>query len=689
MGLKDLEINSVYRSYGEDSISDMINPVLAQAIYYKRSVGFFSASSLKITSEGINELIKNRKNSHLSIKESFIQFITSPYISLEDKNAILAGYKKREEVIRESFIQEFESALNELNDENLFLLSDLISAGIVDIKIAKTKGLGDYHDKFAILEDSDGNIVAFNGSSNESINGLKENYERIFVFRSWEEYNNEYINDNINEFTSLWEGTNEFNEVYSFPEAVKNSIVKINEKRKCTKKTLLNPYPYQMDAMDAWIKNGYKGFFVMATGTGKTLTSLFSLRKLLDKEQSLFTVIAVPYKHLVAQWAEDVVKIFPEIELRKVSSEFSGWDSKLKNFLMLNSRESTPKSIIIITTIKSFYSDKFANAFKYNRMKTCLIVDEAHNFLNKIYEAKFFIDYDYKIGLSATPVFGLDSNKTYDLLNFFGGEVYSLPIEKAIGKYLVDYIYHPIFVNATEEDEKRFNYYTRRMMAATKDGQIINEEEYTKAFRARLRTISMADNKINKLDDIINQIKADDHFIVYCSDGKVGNDEYEAIRHLNFVAQKLIEKGYDPSQFTAAENMDTRMRLIDAFNKGDIHTLVAIKCLDEGVNVPSIRKALILSSNNNYREFVQRRGRILRKYKGKECADIYDVIVLPSLNGIDIAKIEFRRFHEYMKVAKNKDQLNLLLNKYLNEYDFKLEDILYDNDYLVGGDLDD
>lgn len=676
MSLKDLKINSVYRSYGEDTISDMINPALSKAVYYKRSVGFFSSSSLKITASGINQLVNNNGK---------IQFIASPHLSDSDKKAIELGYKIKEDIIQSRFIEEFEKTIMDLEDSYLSMLAELIAAGIMEIKIVKTRGLGDYHDKFAILEDSMGNIISFNGSSNESQNGLCDNYERIFVFKSWETSNLEFVNDDISEFNELWSGTNKFNETYSFTEAIEKSIIKVRENRGKIK-AVLQPYDYQQEAIKAWENNGYNGFYVMATGTGKTLTALFGLQRLMETGP-LFTVIIVPYRHLIAQWEEDVKKIFPDTTIIEVSSDFPGWDNKMKNFLMFNNSKETKKSVIVISTIISFYSEKFNSASRYNKMDNCLIVDEAHNFINKIYDNKYFINYNYKLGLSATPVFGANTKKTDDLLEFFGGEVYSLPIEKAIGKYLVNYEYYPIFINSTDADERNFKYQTQRMMASIKNGVIVDEEEYSKAYRARLRCISMAENKIINLENIIKQIDAHDHFIVYCSDGR-GDDDAET-RHLNIVIRKLINLGYDPSQFTAKEDMHTRMNLIDAFNKGDIHTLAAIRCLDEGINIPSITKALILSSNNNYREFVQRRGRILRKYKDKKIAYIYDVIVLPTHDCIDIAKIELKRFNEYAKVALNKEKLELILNKYLNLYGLSYSDILFENEYITGGDLDD
>lgn len=173
----------------------------------------------------------------------------------------------------------------------------------------------------------------------------------------------------------------------------------------------------------------------------------------------------------------------------------------------------------------------------------------------------------------------------------------------------------------------------------------------------------------------------------------------EEVRHLEYILQLLNrnqlskKRSVKASKFTAAEDVKTRMRLIELFNSGSIDYLVAIKCLDEGINIPSIKSALILSSNDNYREFVQRRGRILRLFRDsngfeKKFANIYDVIVLPSTQCVAIAEIEFRRFYEYAKLALNKDYLLNLLDEYLCQYGLDREDIQFKNEYLNGGDLD-
>ena len=340
----------------------------------------------------------------------------------------------------------------------------------------------------------------------------------------------------------------------------------------------------------------------------------------------------------------------------------------------------------------------------YNKIKfeKLLIVDEAHNFDNKITD-ELSEKYKYKLGLSATPVFGSDEDKTKRLLDWFGGQVVDLPIEKALGKYLVNYEYHPIFVNATEEDEKKFNKATTLMLSAIDPIRqiIIDEEKFTLGYRGRLRAISMAEEKHTRIAEIFSHIEDTDHTIIYCSDGKMyyenskKSNEIEEIRHLEFIL-KLINNSClasigsgKASKFTATEKIDERMQLIDSFNKGYIEYLVAIRCLDEGINIPSIRSALILSSNDNYREFVQRRGRILRLYPNKEIAHIYDVIVLPSFQNRAFAEIELRRYYEYSRLALHNEPLFDKLNEYLAYYGLSHEDIKFKNEYVYGGDLDD
>ncbi len=688
MNFKDLDINISYKSVGEDSFSDIINPLLSCSKVYKRSVGFFSSSALNFIGDGILTMAKNGGHIYLA---------TSPKLSEEDVLAIQQGYDARE-IVKNQFVKEVKNTLLELSDDNAKILYLLIKEDIIDIKIVLKQG-GIYHDKLAILEDFSGNVIACVGSNNESANGYNSNYEKIRVYKSWLDYDGR-IHDETSEFNSIWNNENEDLQVFDFMDAFKSELI---EKVEHTgiysrKKIKYKMRPYQEEAKTNWNNNNHTGFFVMATGTGKTITSLYTIKDIITQE-NVFTVIAVPYKHLVSQWEEDAKEFFPDAHIVCVHGEVK--DAETKIYASYLSSKESYKPIIVITTIKSFFLEKYLKLYDKIEYKKLLIVDEAHNFYNNISD-ELSSKYVYKLGLSATPVFGNDEDKTKILLNWFGGKVIDFPIEKAIGKYLVNYEYHPMFVYATEDDESKFAKYTQMMLSAfdPKTNTIIDEEKFTIGYRGRLKAISMAEEKLTNLPKIFNEIEDKDHTIIYCSDGKVSTEK-EEIRHLEHVLS-LINNSILPlgptvkaSKFTASEDINTRLQLIDNFNKGKINYLVAIRCLDEGINIPSIKSALILSSNDNYREFVQRRGRILRLYidpdthKEKQKADIYDVIVLPSTENKSFIEIELRRYYEYSRLALNSSDLNEKLEKLLISYNLTKKDILFNNEFTYGGDLDD
>ena len=252
-----------------------------------------------------------------------------------------------------------------------------------------------------------------------------------------------------------------------------------------------------------------------------------------------------------------------------------------------------------------------------------------------------------------------------------------MPIEEAMNRqYLVQYNYFPIFVHATQDEEDRYDDISKKMASCFRNGVCIDPELLAKLSRARLRIISMAEEKLENIEEILDQVKEKDHFVIYCGDGRLFNDNNEEVRHIRFVKSVLDSRGKKACQFTATENMDKRMDLVDGFNKGEFDSLVAIRCLDEGINIPSIKGALILSSNDDYREFVQRRGRILRLYDGKQYANIYDVIVLPSVSCTSWATIELRRFYEYARLSINRKVNLASLDMLLGDYGIKLDNIL-------------
>lgn len=671
MNYKDIDIKRSYISCGEDGIADaLIVPALKCTNHYYRSVGYFSSGVFDTIMDGIPTFVRNGGD---------IKMIASPKLNNEDIEAINLGYEEKERIIGNAFSREFLEEVENFDDSRLALLAELIARGILDIKIAVTNTLGDYHDKLGILEDFEGNKVAFYGSANSSKNGYRDNYDKIRVVKSWIDGQKDSVDDEVEEFDSLWNGTNKFVEVYEYKESARKHLLQVMERRSTSKKqgnTGIKLRDYQEEAIKAWVNNDYHGFYVMATGTGKTWTAIYSAKRLLE-EHSATVVICAPYKHLVKQWSEDVRKAFPDAVLIMVSSENPSWDQKISQAI-INKRYNKDVQIIIISTIVSFNLERFTNVINKDSSDKLLIVDEAHRFTKRNEDLK--CDYKYMLGLSATPYSGRSAASGKELMKYFGGQVFDLPIETALDKkFLVPYYYKPIFVYATEEEEERFRKQSRIIASYFRNGKCIDPESLAKTLRNRLRIISMAQAKIDGIGDFVNQIEEKDHVVVYCGDGRLYDDTGEEIRHIRQVKRVLNDMDYKASQFTAQENMTERMELVDAFNKGEISALAAIRCLDEGINIPSIRSALILSSNDDYREFVQRRGRILRLYNDKESAVIYDVVVLPSDDMTEWAKIELRRYREYAKLSINYDETMDELDSLLIQYGLSEEDVdVYD-----------
>lgn len=667
MTYKQLDIAHSYISQGDNNIADsFLVPVLKCTKEYKRSVGFFSSGVFDTILDGIIALVRNGGK---------IKLIASPKLSEADAEAISLGYEQRKKYIEDSFSKDFIEEVSKLSDKHLQILCDLIRKEILDIKIAITDGCGIYHDKLGILKDIEGNIIAFYGSSNSSYSGYRCNYERIRVSKNWEPGFEEIVADEEKEFDRLWDNTNEYVEVYEFTKTAEQNLIEVIEYRKNNSEpqAKITLRDYQEKAIESWVANGYHGFYVMATGTGKTWTAIYSAKKLVESHPCLITICA-PYKHLVKQWSEDVESAFPKARIVLVSSENPGWEKQIANEI-IRGKYNEDSQLIIISTIASFKMKRFADAISKYDGKKLLIVDEAHRFTVRP------DSFDYMLGLSATPFSGNSAEKGNELMHYFGGQVFSLPIEDALDRgFLVPYYYYPIYVYATDEEEERFNKYSKIILSCFRNGKCIDPDLLVKTLRNRLRVISMADEKLSKIDDIINRVDEKDHVVVYCGDGKLfDNNSGEELRHIQSVKRVLTAHDYKASQFTAQEDMQDRMELVDSFNKGEISALAAIRCLDEGINIPSIKSALILSSNDDYREFVQRRGRILRNYAGKKSAKIYDVIVLPKSNSEQWAKIELRRFHEYAKLSQNWKDLEAELTDMLIQYGLSIEDVdVYD-----------
>lgn len=687
--LPDYDVKTEYRSLIDNVVQDFYVPLLQDAVSYKRAVGFFSSTALVEISKGIAAMAKNGGK---------IQIVASPYLSEEDVDAIKKGYADRDAIIEGALRRQLSDEYTDYYSlERLNLLANLIANGVLDIRIAYTEGkngLGMYHEKMGLIEDSEGNVVAFSGSMNESSTAMAINYETIDVYRNWVD-DNEYERAlaKQNAFYAIWNNCEPSIEVLEFPQ-INQALIDKYKKKPANYNIDSEEFPadscviesasanhsgpripksvklhdYQQQAISAWVAQDYRGIFDMATGTGKTYTGLGAIAKLShDLNGNLAVVIVCPYQHLVEQWVEDLEKfnIFPIIG--HSASKQKDWYNKLSNAIRYF-KLGIPgrKFFCFISTNATFASSKVQKLIQKMSGNTLFVADEAHNLgaqnLKKLLPENFI----YRLGLSATLARHGDEEGTVSLIKYFGEKCIEYSLDRAIEeKKLTPYKYYPIPVYLTEVEYEEYERLTREIgknIVKTRAGKVKLTEYGKIVAMKRARLIAAASGKLEALNEAILPYKDDNYILVYCGaaslfqeDEAGAKDEEDELRQIDLVTNMLgNDMGMKVSQFTSKEDMDERMILKQEFAKGDnLQALIAIKCLDEGVNIPQIRTAFILASTTNPKEYIQRRGRVLRLAEGKECAEIYDFITLPRpLDDVQSLPVEYTQYDKSLVIRE-------------------------------------
>lgn len=717
MSFQELDIKREYRSLLDSVAKDFYIPLLIQAVKYQRAVGFFSSSCLVEISKGISQLAKNGGK---------IQLVASPYLSDEDIEAIKSGYAMRDQVVKEAIRREMTEGKTPFEKARLNLLANLISDNILDIKIAFTEDsdrMGMYHEKMGIITDAEGNRVAFAGSMNESAAAMTLNYETIDVYCSWKGEVDRVIAKE-NAFASIWNDTEPNIKIIDFPELKQEIIDKykyavpdfeIDKKEYAPDiDTVLHTdlgvyteygpkfpewfklHDYQDEAITEWQKRNYRGIFDMATGTGKTYTGLGALTTLSKNlGHKLAAIIVCPYQHLVEQWVEDILKFNIDPIIGYSDSSQKDWPKRLKNAIRDQKLKVRGREFFcFICTNATFSSDYVQAQLAKIKSDTLLMVDEAHNFGAPYLSCLLYDNYKYRLALSATLDRHNDEEGTAKLYDFFGEKCIEYTLDRAIEeKKLTKYKYYPIVVTLTEEELEAYDnlsYEIGKCIMKDKNGKIKLSSKGEKLALKRSRIIAGAKNKLTMLEEVIQPYIHDKHILVYCGATKGleqnqdrSDVDSEDIRQIDAVTDLLGNKlGMEVSQFTSKESVEEREVLKREFSAGDtLKVLIAIKCLDEGVNIPKIKTAFILASTTNPKEYIQRRGRVLRLAEGKEYAEIYDFITLPydteSVTSLTEAQVkrnftlvknELRRAEEFSRIAVNMVESASLIDEIKDAY---------------------
>jgi len=654
--LKKIKYKPIYRTHKDTIDRDFYVPCFSESVILERAAGYFSLHSLTLSIDGIIRFVQNKGQ---------INLICSPELSQSDAELIDACINLDSNHITKSLLKSITNNL--LSDEKLDQLDvicNMLCEGKLEIKIAY-QPLGIFHEKFGIFIDEAGNKVYFNGSMNETKRALVHNQESIRVNYSWQdEYTAGFIDDEHRYFSSLWNNQEESVIVIDFPKAVEKELLNCYKRSETLEAAIekyisghfskgkKELYPYQKDAIQQFCDNGYHHFYEMATGTGKTFTSVRTIKRLKkEKNEKMFVVVCVPQIDLQVQW---------EAALREEGYDkiylFGGNGFSFEKTIAEATIDfyTNDDDVLCVAVYDTFFSKMCSDIRKITPV--FIIVDEAHNLTKGNLSALVKLSPKYKLGLSAT-IQRFDESESEAIVRFFtSGDTFYYGIEDAIeNDFLSKYEYHPIFVRLTGEENDRF-LSKSKLLAQELNKREPEPDIIDKLRRERSIILKQASGKVEKLRELIEDGYNFVNSVVYCGQGK--DDEGELI--IDSVTRALYDKGLVVSQFISRTL--NRKRVLYEFEHGYFDTLVAIKCFDEGVDVPKLDKIYIMASDSALRQTVQRRGRVLRKCKesGKTVAYIYDMVVLPAIEagtyGSDgLLKIELTRAKEYNRLALNKD----------------------------------
>ena len=705
MSFRDIPLLRYYKTYKNNVVKEFYTPVLKQAVLYQRAVGFFTSGALIDLTKGLRGLTRNHGK---------IQFIVSPRLSEEDIAAINKGYEQKE-IIGRALMRDFKEPENYYEEERLNFLAYLIEEGFLDIKIAFTppqKSTGMYHEKVGIVTDENGNKIVFTGSLNETINAFHVNSESIVVFKSWEE-SKAYVDEIQRDFEQLWDKRDDDLKILDFPKVLKEKFEvmrkpdlddffksesyveeddnpaeeeSIPDRGIPHTPTGFNFRGYQKDAIKEWAQHEYRGIFDMATGTGKTYTGLGAVVHLYEEKKRLAIVIVCPYQHLVEQWVEDIERFNMNPTIGYSASKQHDWKKRLENDV-LDFSLGVIDTFCFVTTNATYLSKFVCEQMKQLGKDTLLLVDEAHNFGSTNLRNKLYPNIQYRLALSATLDRHGDEEGTQALKDYFGDKCIEYDLKRAIDeKKLTPYYYYPVLVYLDDEEYERYkelSYLASKECHKDRHGKLIITEKGKRLLLQRARVVAGAKSKLTKLRELMEKYKDDTHILVYCgatrtqdflSDNSDRDEEGE--RQIVSVSKILgNELGMKVTHFTSNESAEEREVIKQCFaTASPYQAIIAIKCLDEGVNIPSIKTAFVLASTTNPKEYIQRRGRVLRLAKNKPYAVIYDFVTLtepledvnpynPDFNCEKaLAKRELQRIIEFGKIAKNARDSDELIN---------------------------
>lgn len=685
MNLRDGKFPRILDTSTHDIVREFFEPALRSSLKYDRGVGFFSSGWLRVNARGM---------AHFASQGGRARWITSPILSKEDWQAMTSAPEdQRRKFIRDGLIASIPEIEKAIERETLNALAWLVADGIVQFKLAAPRGKlsGEFHDKFGVFEDATKQRISFNGSYNDSIQGLR-NYESIKVFRGWEDAERELVDHDAIRFNRLWDNKDPNVEVFDIHHDAVERILQLRTAERPYTPPLRAPEPripsslhvrdYQKQAIKAWLSAQGRGIWKMATGTGKTITALSAaskLREAVPHEKALLTVVVCPYRHLVTQWNEEARNFGFSPLLCYQSRET--WFAKLSE-IVTDANLGVSKNPFVIVTNATLLTEPFQALLGAVTAPFLFIADEAHNLGSDRLAASLPANATWRLGLSATPERHHDDVGTQRISEYFGPVAFEIDLKTAIANgALTPYRYFPVLIDLTANELDEYLRLSSKITQLVSSGKDDSDEYLKSLLIKRARLLASAEQKLPRLLEIFkaSTLEQTTHNLVYCGDGRVDSElTQEEMRQVEATTEALGKKlGMVVAQYTSETRVDERKAILERFADGQIQALIAIRCLDEGVDVPATRRAFILASSTNPRQFIQRRGRVLRRAPGKDRAEIWDFVVVPPASALsdetfaterNLIKRELLRVLEFADSAENGPQAHTVLRGLKKDY---------------------
>lgn len=693
-------LRPLYMVPGDDLIGEVLVPAMASSTSIRCMAGFFQSSAFRHLTPGLAAFINETSGS--------LQLLISPVLDDEDKAALRSATANPGEVLRRAartLLNDAGLSASALEQHTLECLSYLLAAERLLIRFVLMPDGGMFHPKVWLFR-TDTDVVAAHGSSNATTAGMLFNFETVSIDRSW---SGPEARDRIaaleNMFVQLWEGHEPSTLTIDLPAglplatrlgsssapptindfwrawhadaaaglapplppghqlAAANPIFLSDEALTIPSglQWQSGPFAHQGQAVAAWESAEGRGLLSMATGSGKTVTSLICATRLQDACSPLLVVIAAPYRPLVEQWSDEVrdFGISPTNLARLAGSERI---RAVRDAIMRLDREVTRVEAVVMTH-DFLLSDTFKELLSSipDEIATLLIADEVHNLGRPRFLAAPPERFTYRLGLSATPVLQYNEEGTQAITDFFGDTVFQFSLAQAIGVCLVPYNYYLHPVQLTSDEQQQWDELTEKLIRAGfkgSDGEAPQSSLSPEVLALLVKRRSVLEGAAGKVPALLAQLnnvglESVRHTLVYCSDKRP--------EQLTSVNRALMDEGAFVRQITSEETVDRRQtaEILKDFAQGDYQVITCKRVLDEGVDLPEVRTAYLLASSTVRRQWVQRRGRILRRCDaiGKNIAYLHDFIVIPpnpdSPSGRAILRQELDRTREFAELSAN------------------------------------